>query len=71
MMSFAIAAAVVLSAASCILAVDDVPRPSMKATSYPGQNLVYYDDFNKFQLNKWSHESTLGGGGNWEFEWYT
>jgi len=34
-------------------------------------NLVFFDDFNEFDLSVWSHEITLGGGGNWEFEWYT
>jgi len=37
-----------------------------------GQNkLVFSDDFDKFDLSVWSHEITMGGGGNWEFEWYT
>jgi beta-glucanase (GH16 family) len=32
---------------------------------------VFYDDFDELDLSVWSHEITLGGGGNWEFEWYT
>lgn len=34
------------------------------------ETLVFSDDFNQFSLSKWKHELTLGGGGNWEFEYY-
>ncbi|OAD74008.1 glycoside hydrolase family 16 protein [Phycomyces blakesleeanus NRRL 1555(-)] len=33
--------------------------------------LVFEDQFNQFDLSKWQHETTLAGGGNWEFQWYT
>jgi beta-glucanase (GH16 family) len=33
--------------------------------------LVFSDEFDEFDLSVWSHEITLGGGGNWEFEYYT
>lgn len=33
--------------------------------------LVLEDDFNTFNLTLWQHEITLGGGGNWEFEYYS
>ena len=33
--------------------------------------LVFEDDFNTLDFSKWQHEVTLGGGGNWEFEWYS
>ncbi|KAJ3317217.1 hypothetical protein HDU76_001283 [Blyttiomyces sp. JEL0837] len=33
--------------------------------------LKFQDDFNTLDLNKWTHDTTLRGGGNWEFEWYT
>lgn len=33
--------------------------------------LIWEDQFDKLDFKKWSHEVTLGGGGNWEFEWYT
>lgn len=36
----------------------------------PGQ-LIFEDNFNELDYKKWHHESTLGGGGNWEFQWYT
>jgi len=32
--------------------------------------LVWEDQFDKLDFNKWQHEITMGGGGNWEFEWY-
>jgi beta-glucanase (GH16 family) len=37
-----------------------------------GQNkLVFEDNFDTFDLTRWKHEITLGGGGNWEFEYYS
>lgn len=36
----------------------------------PG-DLIFEDNFDDLDLKKWQHEQTLGGGGNWEFEWYT
>lgn len=32
--------------------------------------MVFYDDFDKFDLRKWKHDITLSGGGNWEFQLY-
>jgi len=32
---------------------------------------MFEDDFNTLDLSLWKHEITMGGGGNWEFEWYT
>ncbi|KAJ3329146.1 hypothetical protein HDU76_008518 [Blyttiomyces sp. JEL0837] len=29
------------------------------------------DDFDYLDTKTWSHDVTLRGGGNWEFEWYT
>lgn len=35
----------------------------------PFTNLVFSDDFSgPLDLEKWEHEITMGGGGNWEFE---
>ena len=33
--------------------------------------LALEDNFDMFNLSLWKHEITLGGGGNWEFEYYT
>ncbi|KAF2887969.1 hypothetical protein ILUMI_18204 [Ignelater luminosus] len=33
--------------------------------------LIFEDNFDNLNTNKWKHEITLGGGGNWEFQWYT
>ncbi|XP_050408378.1 beta-1,3-glucan-binding protein [Patella vulgata] len=38
-------------------------------TSYPC--LVFEDNFDYLDVEVWEHELTLGGGGNWEFEYYT
>jgi len=32
---------------------------------------MFEDDFDVFSTDKWEHEITLGGGGNWEFQAYT
>jgi beta-glucanase (GH16 family) len=32
--------------------------------------LIFEDDFNTLDFNKWKHDITLSGGGNWEFELY-
>ena len=33
--------------------------------------LIFQDNFDtKLDFTKWAHEITIGGGGNWEFEWY-
>ncbi|XP_050515647.1 beta-1,3-glucan-binding protein-like isoform X1 [Diabrotica virgifera virgifera] len=34
-------------------------------------DLIFKDDFNTLDMKTWQHENTLGGGGNWEFQWYT
>ena len=33
--------------------------------------LVLEDNFDSFDLSLWQHQLTLGGGGNWEFQYYT
>lgn len=39
--------------------------------SSQGYQLVLEDNFDSFDLSLWQHQLTLGGGGNWEFEYYT
>lgn len=34
------------------------------------EKLVFEDNFDKLNFDVWEHEQTLGGGGNWEFQWY-
>jgi len=38
-------------------------------TSYPC--LIFEDNFDYFDLDVWEHEITAGGGGNWEFQYYS
>ena len=33
-------------------------------------DLVWSDEFDTLDFTKWKHEITMGGGGNWEFEYY-
>ncbi|XP_070574553.1 beta-1,3-glucan-binding protein-like [Ptychodera flava] len=32
---------------------------------------IFEDNFDYFDLSVWQHEITAGGGGNWEFQYYT
>ena len=43
--------------------IDPTPQP---CTS----RLILDDEFEEFNLTRWKHEITLGGGGNWEFQYY-
>lgn len=40
------------------------------ALAAPQEVLIWSDEFNTLNLSKWKHEITMGGGGNWEFEYY-
>lgn len=44
-------------------------RPAVECTSYPC--LIFEDNFDSFDLDVWQHEMTAGGGGNWEFQYYS
>nr|XP_039264189.1 beta-1,3-glucan-binding protein-like [Styela clava] len=35
------------------------------------ENVIFYDEFDTLDLGTWQHEITAGGGGNWEFQYYT
>ena len=35
-----------------------------------GSRLIFDDEFDDFDIARWKHEITLGGGGNWEFQYY-
>ncbi|XP_053602963.1 beta-1,3-glucan-binding protein-like isoform X2 [Plodia interpunctella] len=40
-------------------------------SSFCSGDLIFSDDFNEFDLERWQHENTLAGGGNWEFQYYS
>jgi len=46
-------------------------KPGVPTTNHLGQTLVFSDEFDSLNMSTWSHEVTMGGGGNWEFEYYT
>ena len=37
----------------------------------PCNGLIFEETWDRFDLEKWQHELTMGGGGNWEFQMYT
>ena len=40
-------------------------------TPYKGNDLIFSEDWSKsIDFSIWKHEITMGGGGNWEFEYY-
>jgi beta-glucanase (GH16 family) len=43
---------------------------SKKPASVCSGQLIFEDNFDWLDQSKWQHETTLGGGGNWEFQWY-
>jgi len=43
---------------------------ALLSTMVVADTLIWEDNFDKLDFNKWQHEITMGGGGNWEFEVY-
>jgi len=43
---------------------------SILAAGVAAEDLIFSDDFDRFNFKTWKHEITMGGGGNWEFEMY-
>ncbi|CAH0546479.1 unnamed protein product [Brassicogethes aeneus] len=54
---------------SCGQTATKVGGPQAPKQVCAGQ-LIFEDNFDSLNLNKWQHEVTLGGGGNWEFQYY-
>jgi beta-glucanase (GH16 family) len=44
-------------------------RKAADCQTYPC--LIFEDNFDYLNLDTWEHEMTAGGGGNWEFQYYT
>ncbi|XP_058821626.1 beta-1,3-glucan-binding protein-like [Topomyia yanbarensis] len=42
----------------------------VKREAFCSGDLIFEDNFDKLDLEKWQHEHTLGGGGNGEFQYY-
>ena len=51
------------------LAGEKAVKQAEDCEAYPC--VVFEDQFNSFDFSKWEHEITAGGGGNWEFQYYT
>lgn len=52
---------------ACIPSVTTVSGTHRPERICSGQ-VIFEDNFDYFDLSKWQHEVTLGGGGNWEFQ---
>jgi len=47
------------------------PCPSgCDMSAAPCNGLIFEENWDDFNLDVWQHEITMGGGGNWEFEYY-
>jgi hypothetical protein len=47
-----------------------ISRSNLGSVYAPG-DLMFEDNFDRFDLSKWQHEITMSGGGNWEFQVYS
>lgn len=54
-----------------LFAVSLLPSLVTAASYRPGERLLFADEFDELDNEVWEHELTLGGGGNWEFQYYT
>nr|AGT42010.1 lipopolysaccharide and beta-1,3-glucan-binding protein [Meretrix meretrix] len=45
------------------------PGSELTCTTFPC--MIFEDNFDSLNLDVWEHEITAGGGGNWEFQYYT
>lgn len=65
----------ILACIAFVAAKDCVPSPTtVSGTHAPKEfcsgDLIFEDNFDDFDAKIWEHETTLAGGGNWEFQWY-
>jgi hypothetical protein len=37
--------------------------------SHQAMCMSFNDEFDTLDTQRWTHDITMGGGGNWEFEW--
>mmetsp|Transcript_6686 Transcript_6686/g.15915 ORF Transcript_6686/g.15915 Transcript_6686/m.15915 type:complete len:325 (+) Transcript_6686:68-1042(+) len=57
---------------SAALALALTSATGVSAVVRSGESVIFSDDFsNGLDFSVWKHEITAGGGGNWEFEYYT
>jgi len=65
---------VTLTLALAGLALANAQRTAQQSDRGTGdrqrETLRFADDFDEFDLSRWKHEMTMGGGGNWEFQLY-
>ena len=54
----------------CFASAAPLSPPSKSLGNDRQMVLALEDDFNTLNFSLWQHEITLGGGGNWEFEYY-
>ncbi|CAD7089077.1 unnamed protein product [Hermetia illucens] len=54
----------------CALSPTTASGSAVQGNVFCSGDLIFEDNFDWLDQGKWQHEVTLGGGGNWEFQWY-
>jgi len=54
----------------CVKSITEASGSKSGNGQYCSRQLIFEDNFDILDSEKWQHEVTLGGGGNWEFQWY-
>ncbi|CAD7089079.1 unnamed protein product [Hermetia illucens] len=54
----------------CALSPTQASGSAVHSNVFCSGDLIFEDNFDWLDQGKWKHEVTLGGGGNWEFQWY-
>jgi beta-glucanase (GH16 family) len=63
----------ILAVALCTVASAVLANPAVKSSETnkrPNEILIFSDEFDTLNHDTWTHDRTMGGGGNWEFQLY-
>lgn len=70
MKSFALIGLIACIASVASQCTETTSSGTHSPSGYCAGDLIFEDNFNDLDRNRWRHEITLAGGGNWEFQWY-
>jgi beta-glucanase (GH16 family) len=69
-LSLALLATISLVAGSQNVSQISITRTNRAGETYAPGDIIFEDNFDFLDFEKWGHEKTLSGGGNWEFQVY-
>uniref|UniRef100_A0A1B0D530 Uncharacterized protein n=1 Tax=Phlebotomus papatasi TaxID=29031 RepID=A0A1B0D530_PHLPP len=61
----------ILVNSQCVPSVTTVSGSHAPQGQICSGQMIFEDNFNDLDHGRWQHETTLAGGGNWEFQWYS